>query len=1019
MEKYKKLNILTGWFAFLVAAVVYILTIEPTVSFWDCGEFISSSYKLEVGHPPGAPFFMIMARFFSLFAPDVTKVAMMVNIMSALASAFTILFLFWTITHLARKIFITDGQYDTGKILAVLGSGLIGALAYTFSDTFWFSAVEGEVYATSSLFTAVVFWAILKWENEANEKHATRWLFFIAFLMGISIGIHLLNLLAIPAIVLVFYFKRYKPTKKGVLLALLVSFLILGFIMYGMIKGVVVMGSYMELLFVNVFHLPFNSGLLFYALLLAGIMGWAMYVTHLRGKKVLNTVIVCVGVILIGYFSYALIIIRSQADPPMDQNNPEHAFTLLSYLNREQYGDTPLLHGAYYNAPVINSKKGKPTYRQIDGRYKVTKYGTEYEYDQRFTGLFPRMWSANARHIRAYKQWGRVDGNPVTIMNNRGEEEQVVIPTFGQNIRFFLRYQVGFMYMRYFMWNFTGRQNDIQGHGSAAKGNWISGIKSLDEARLGPQDKLPDDLENNPGRNKYYMLPLLLGIIGLLFHYNTQKKDFFVVLLLFFMTGIAIVIYLNQYPFQPRERDYAYAGSFYAFAIWIGLGVAAICRFLGKKIPMSLSAVLSTLLCFLFVPAVMAKENWDDHDRSGRYTARDFAYNYLNTCAPNAILFTNGDNDTFPLWYAQEVEGIRTDVRVVNLSYIGADWYIEQIKRKAYESDPVPISFNKDQYRQGTKDVVYMIDRMEKYVELRRIIDFVKSDNKDTKVQGRSGEYIDYMPTHKMKISIDSARMVDEGIVSSKDAQLIVPEMKWEINKNYMIKNDVITLDILTTSNWKRPVYYAITVSHSSYLNLEKYFQLEGFAYRVVPIENKSKEGDVGRVNPDILYENLMNKFKWGNITDPDVYLNEDNRRMLSNLRSNFARLAGKLIDKNKSDSAIKVIDRCVELVPHKRLPFSFFMLPMAEGYFKLDQTEKAREVVEKIKDNCIQYLDYYSSLGNGANALSQEKRLHLHVLQQLVRITGRYDQDKDYTPLKQAFNDYMMKMNPPTNRRY
>lgn len=1017
MEKYKKLNILVGWFSFLVAAVVFILTIEPTVSFWDCGEFIASSYKLEVGHPPGAPFFMLLARFFTLFAPDITQVAKMVNIMSALASAFTILFLFWTITHLAKKIFIADEQYTNGKILAILGSGLIGALAYTFSDSFWFSAVEGEVYATSSMFTAIVFWAILKWENEADKKHANRWLVLIAFLMGISIGIHLLNLLAIPAIVLVFYFKKYNPSKKGIFLALAVSVLILGFIMSVMIKGIVVVGSYIELLFVNVFHLPFNSGLIFYVILLTGFMGWAVYTTHVKGKTILNTALLCITVMIIGYFSYALILIRSHANPPMDQNDPSHAFTLLSYLNREQYGDSPLLYGEYYNAPITESKQGKPTYRKVNGRYKITNYGTEYTYDPRFTGLFPRMWSNSPQHINAYKKWGKVEGKQTTIINNSGEEEKVVIPSFIQNMRYFIRYQVGFMYFRYFMWNFAGRQNDIQGHGSAVKGNWISGIPAIDEARLGPQNKLPDDLENNRGRNKYYMLPLLLGLIGLFFHYKKHKQDFFVVLLLFFMTGLAIVIYLNQYPFQPRERDYAYAGSFYAFAIWIGLGVTAICHFLNKKLPVSLSAITSTVLCFLFVPAIMAKENWDDHDRSKRYTARDFAYNYLNTCAPNAILFTNGDNDTFPLWYAQEVEGIRTDVRVVNLSYIGADWYIDQVKRKAYESDPVPISFTEDQYRQGTKDIVYMVDRMDKYVELKKIIDFVASDEKQTKLKGRSGEMIDYIPTKKIKITIDSTKIINNNIVSPRDAKLIVPEMRWEINRNYLIKNDVMVLDILATSDWERPVYYAITVSHSNYMNLEKYFQLEGFAYRVVPIEHKNEEGDIGRVNTDILYDNLMNTFKWGNVTDPDVYLNEDNRRMISNLRSNFARLAGKLIDENKKDSAINVIDRCIELVPHSRLPFSFFMIPMAEGYYKLNQHEKARDVVNSIKENSKQHLDYYIALGQGANELNQEKRLNLYILQQLARITSRYDKEKDYSALEQVVNDYMMKINPPGRR--
>src|SRR6056297_1211187 len=708
MSQYKRLNIYVGWLTFAIAAVVYLLTIEPTASFWDCGEFITTSYKMEVGHPPGAPVFMIFGRFFTLFT-DPGNAAMMVNIMSALASAFTILFLFWTITHLAKKM-IANGEHLTrGNAVSVLAAGVVGSLAYTFSDTFWFSAVEGEVYAFSSMLTAIVFWAILKWENVADTPHANRWLILIAYVMGLSIGVHLLNLLAIPAIVFVYYFRKYKLSPRGIIYSLLISVAILGAFMYVVIPGIVSVGSWFERMFVNGFSLAYHSGLVTYTILLFAAIAWGLYYTSKKKKIILNTIILFITVIVIGYSSFAMIVIRSIANPPMDENNPETVFNLLHYINREQYGSRPLFKGQYYNAPIVDSETPY-TYRQKNGKYiKSYSLNDVYEYDERFTTLFPRMYSPDPSHVEEYKKWADIKGKKEPITNYQGEQEIRHVPTFGENLKFFFRYQLGHMYWRYFMWNFSGRQNDTQGHGELLNGNWISGINFIDNKHIGPQDNLPDSIKNHKARNTYFMLPLLLGLFGFFFHLKRHSNDFMVVLLLFILTGIAIVVYLNQYPMQPRERDYAYAGSFYAFSIWIGIGVAGLIEYAGKKLDHAAVPVVIAVASLVAVPGLMAMENWDDHDRSDRYTARAFARNYLNSVDENAIIFTNGDNDTFPLWYVQEVEGFRTDVRVVNLSYLTADWYIEQMMFQFYESDPLPLSMSLDDYRQGTRDYVYLV----------------------------------------------------------------------------------------------------------------------------------------------------------------------------------------------------------------------------------------------------------------------------------------------------------------------
>lgn len=1023
MKNYKLINNIIGWVVFIIATTTYMLTIEPTTSFWDCGEFIATAYKLEVGHPPGAPLFMILARFFSLFTSDPTNVAYLVNSMSALASSFTILFLFWTITHLAKKIIVKDGEIPMGKMLAIMGSGFVGALAYTFSDSFWFSAVEGEVYATSSLFTAVVFWAILKWESVANEKYANRWIILIAYLMGLSIGVHLLNLLAIPAIVFVYYFKKYTVTKKGIIYTSLISVIILGLIQYGIIPGVVTVATWFELLFVNSFGLPFNSGLIFYLVAIVVLIVWGIYYTAKHKKVIWNTIILSFAVILIGYSSFAMIVIRSNANPPMDENNPENVFALLSYLNREQYGDRPLLTGQYFNAPITDQEEGKATYIQKDGKYVVSDRKPIYSYDEDYTTVFPRMWSNQSNHIDAYMSWGGIKerdmfeprrneaGDIVTdregnVVYDRNSPKKC--PSFGQNLRFFFTYQLGHMYFRYFMWNFAGRQNDIQGHGDIIKGNWLSGIKFIDEARLGPQDNLPSSLKNNKARNTYYLLPLLLGIFGLIYQLQMERKGFLVVLLLFVLTGIAIVVYLNQYPYQPRERDYAYSGSFYAFAIWIGLGVLAIYHVLSKKIPATISAAVATIISLFGVPVIMANQNWDDHDRSDRYTARDFAQNYLESCAPNAILFTNGDNDTFPLWYAQEVEGIRTDVRVCNLSLLNTDWYIDQMKRKAYDSEAVPFSLEHDQYLQGKRDIVYIMEdqRLEGFTDIKNIMEFVKSEDPRTKLGTQGGDQLDFIPTKNIKVPVDSAFVLSNGTVREVDADKIVKSLDWKLNKSYVLKSELMILDLIASNDWKRPIYFAITVGSDSYLKLEPFFQLEGLAYRLVPIRERSRDGQMGRIASDIMYDNLMNKFKWGNISDTTIYLDENNLRMTMNIRNNFARLADQLLYEGKKDSAIAVLDRCMEIMPNNAVQYNVFILGIAEAYYKAGKAETANNIVKELVSITEEELNYYMSLPEkfkGAT-IDSETRRGLSIMQELVRFTNQYGQTELQTELEAKF---------------
>lgn len=1002
---YQRFNNIVGWLVFAIASFVYLSTMEPTASFWDCGEYISCAYKLEVGHPPGAPLFLLIGRFFSLFAfGDTSKVGMMINAMSALCSSFTILFLFWSITALGRKIMEKSGELTSGKLFAILGAGAVGGLAYTFSDSFWFSAVEGEVYAMSSFFTAITFWAILKWEREADQPHADRWIILIAYLIGLAIGVHLLNLLVIPAVVFIYYFKKYdKINRKGIIITGLLSVVILGGIQGGVIPLIVKLAAKIEIFAVNTIGLPFNSGTIIYALLLVGGIVFGLRYTTRKVKPILNTVILCFTVILIGYSSFIILVIRSQANTPMDENNPENAVNLLSYLNREQYGTWPILHGQYFTAPVIKYDDGNPVYSQDEktGKYVISddRKGSVPVYDPRFTTLFPRLWSNQSNHVAGYRNWTNTRNYQRITINNpqTGETETVEKPTFGENVKFFFVYQLGHMYMRYFMWNFVGRQNEIQGHGSPNEGNWKTGITGLDESRLGPQVGLPDNAENNKGNNSLYAFPFILGLIGLFYQIKKDGKNASVVGLLFFFTGIAIVVYLNQKPFEPRERDYAYAASFYAFAIWIGLGVLAIYEFLQSKMNQMASATAATAVCLLAVPTIMAKEEWDDHDRSNRYIARDFARNYLESCAPNAILFTNGDNDTFPLWYAQEVEGIRTDVRVVCLELLNTDWYIDQMVHKAYKSEPVPFSLKKDQYRQGTRDVVLFHDRgIKGNISVKELMEFVRSEDKANKLEVQSGTFYNYFPTRNMSVPVDSATVVNNGTVPKELAGRIVKSIDWSMQGNYVQKNDLMVIDLLSQNDWKRPIYFAATAPASSYLNLAPYLQLEGLAYRLVPIKQTAAEQQQEtRIATDTMYNNVMTKFVWGGMEKKDVFLDDVFVRSCAlNVRQRIAALGSALAAEGKKEQAIKVLDKCLEITPEENVPFDGTIFSIAIAYYQAGADKKANDLANKLFDNFEKNMKYYGSFKSRdrVSFISDIERTQ-EIMERLIYFTDMFKQ--------------------------
>ena len=1114
MKQYRTVNNLMGWITFFIAATVYCLTIEPTASFWDCPEFITTGYKLEVGHPPGAPFFMLVANLFSQFASDPSEVAKMVNYMSALMSGACILFLFWTITHLVRKLVIKDEEHiTTAQIITVMGSGLVGALAYTFSDTFWFSAVEGEVYAFSSLFTAVVFWLILKWEDVADQSHSDRWLVLIAYLTGLSIGVHLLNLLCLPAIVLIYYYKKVpNANAKGSLLALLGSAVLVAVVLYGMVPGIVKVGGWFELLFVNTLGMPFNSGVLVYVLVLAAALIWGVYESYQDRNKLrmalsfalgiallgipfyghgagavvigliviallwfylrpqtqaalkekyrvsartLNTALLCTLLIVVGYSSYALIVIRSTANTPMDQNSPEDIFTLGEYLGREQYGTRPLFYGQAFSSQValdptddgyceprissedtkfIRKEKASPdekdSYVEIPGRI-------EYEYAQNM--LFPRMYSS--AHTQYYKAWMDIKGHDEAY-DRCGEMVMVNIPTQWENIKFFFSYQLNWMYWRYFLWNFAGRQNDIQGHGEIEHGNWITGISFIDNWLIGDQTYLPTELKENKGRNVFYCLPLLLGIIGLLWQaYRGRRgiQQFWVVFFLFFMTGIAIVLYLNQTPMQPRERDYAYAGSFYAFAIWIGMGVAGLTHALarkGREASPALAGVVG-LVCLL-VPIQMASQTWDDHDRSGRYMARDFGENYLMSLqeSGNPIIFTNGDNDTFPLWYGQETEGFRPDARTCNLSYLQTDWYIDQMKRPAYDSPSVPITWNRSDYVEGNNEYIPVHPEVAKSIdqlyaeaekeamagnpEVKLNIEKQWGENPyelknilEHWVRNPNNKDLNIIPTDSIVIKVDKEAVRRSGMMIPGDS---IPDyMHISLKgKRGLYKNELMMLEMLAETNWERPLYMAISVGTDNQLGMANHFVQEGLAYRFTPFDN-TKTGVT--IDSEKMYDNLMHKFKFGGIDQPGIYIDENALRMCYSHRRIFAQLVQQLMKEGKKDKAKAALDYVEKMVPAVNVPYDFQngSLQMAEAYYQLGETEKADAIVKALADKAVEYVTWYLSLDDNRFLVSTgEAEYHLALLDAEVKQMRKYNSQLTETyeeKLGELYHQYMERM--------
>ena len=1086
MKQYRLVDNIFGWVAFIIAAFTYCSTIEPTASFWDCPEFITTAYKQEIGHPPGAPFFMLLGNFFTHFASDTTQVAKMVNTMSALLSAVCIMFLFWTITHLARRLVISDWkELTTSKLIAIEASGMVGALIYTFSDTFWFSAVEGEVYAFSSAFTAVVFWLILKWEDHADEPHSDRWLVLIAYMTGLSIGVHLLNLLCIPAIVLVYYYKKVPHANlKGSLLALFLSFLVVVAVLYGVVPGIITVGGWFELFFVNTLGCPFNTGEIVYIICLVASVIWGIYETcnaseknekkqniafvlgfgmlgipfygygwtaaitgiivlvilwfvlgykrkqevvtgvdestgiakkkmqllPLISSRVKNTALLCMLMLMIGYSSYALIVIRSSANPPMDQNSPEDIFTLGSYLSRDQYGDRPLFYGQAYTSQVALEvdgnmckpvmKEGAPVYQRKEkasadekDSYFVVSHKNKYIYAQNM--LFPRMYSS--AHAQAYEDWmGGVEGTEIPY-DRCGESMMVKMPSQFDNIRFFLSYQCNFMYWRYFMWNFAGRQNDIQGNGEPEHGNWITGFSFIDDSLYGDQSKLPDDLKENKGHNVFYCMPLILGLIGLFWQawYTRKKKvmkngkeeevllpigiqQFWIVFFLFFMTGLAIVIYLNQTPMQPRERDYAYAGSFYAYAIWCGLGVLAIIDILKRKMKLSGTAVTAIVAVItLLVPIQMASQTWDDHDRSNRYTCRDFGQNYLMSLQEkgNPIIFTNGDNDTFPLWYNQEVEGVGTDARVCNLSYLQTDWYIDQMMRPAYNSPSVPITWPRLDFCSGTNEYVSVEPEAKK-----QILDFYKQDPENAKKQFGDEPFelknilknwvrsknpdMHFIPTDTLYVTIDKEAVKKSGMMMATDS---IPD-KMVISlagKSALYKGDLMMLEMLAQCNWTRPLYVALTVSEENYMNLGDNFIQEGLVNRITPFTT-NKPG-AKNFDTEKAYHNIMTRFKFGNLKQKGLYIDETTMRMCYTHRRLLGQTALQLIAEGKKQKAINILKKADVEIPTYNVPLDYLNggIDMARGWLMTGQKAKGKEYVEAIWKNASQYLNYYLSLPN------------------------------------------------------
>ncbi len=977
IKKFRLWNRLTALAVLVISAFTYLSTIEPTASFWDCGEFIASSYKLEVGHPPGNPVFQLIARLFTMFTgPD--KAAVMVNSMSAICSALTIFFLYLTIVFLVKRVIVPkrggeESEYSLGQTIAIYGSGAVGALAYCFSDTFWFSAVEGEVYAMSSLFTAMVVWAMTKWYEETDRRFTNRWIVLISFLMGLSIGVHLLNLLAIPMLVYMYYFKMRedKPYSfREYVKIMAVSVVILGFILFVIVPYIPKTAAYFDLFFVNTLGLPYNSGAVVFIVGLLALCFWGLFKTLDTKRFFWNTALLCFTTIVIGFSVFSIVIIRSCAKTPTNECQPDNAFTLVRYLSREQYGSTPLLYGQYYGAPYELDQKSY--WAPLDGKYKKVPSLVDVKYDRAGKMLFPRMYSSDEKHIKFYESYTGGKGTPVP-------GSQYKKPTQGANLSYFFDFQLGWMYWRYFMWNFVGRQNEIHSPSSDLfTGNWESGIPFIDKIHLGDQSNAPQWLQDNPGKNHYFFLPLLLGLIGLCFQFDRDRRGCWLTFLLFFMTGIAIVLYLNQPPYQVRERDYAYAGSFYAFAIWIGFAVAAIYSWITSALKGKHAAAVASVasVACLFVPALMAEENWDDHDRSNRYTAVEVAKNYLNSVGENGLLITHGDNDTFPLWYAQEVEGFRNDVRICNTSLLGTDWYIDQMRYAINNSAPLNLSIGQEQYLYGTNELIPIEDNRGQALLLSDCIAVFK--HPEAKLLYQNGRKLDYWVSRKMIIPVNKGNCLKSGIVSEKFADQIPDSIVIEIpkSKNYLSKMELFVLDFLSTYQWDRPLNM-LNMGGDINVGIKDYLMYEGFSYKFVPIRNKVQSLDIGLVDTDVLYKKMTENYRFDAVSREDYCVDYQNTYTflgVMSLRNMFVSAANAFIAAGENDRAEEMLDKCQQVLKPKEYPYdnsilgwgsnSLFPLEMIKDYYTLGKPEKARALARELTGELVEsirfYLDFY-----------------------------------------------------------
>ena len=974
MLQYNRINNYTGWFIFAIATAVYWLTVEPTASYWDCGEFIAVSYKLQVPHPPGAPFFLLIGRMFSFLAMgDVEKVAYWINIMSVLSSSFSILFLFWTLTLLGRKLLrIQPEEASTAQLLTLMGGAAIGSLAYTFSDSFWFSAVEAEVYGMSSFFTAFVFWAILKWENVEDESTANKWLILIAYMMGLSIGVHLLNLVTIPALAFIYYFKKHRVTRAGIIATLLVSGFLILFINDFIIPGLPGLAGSLEVFFVNSLGLPFGSGVIVFVLILIGALVYGIYYSQRKGNVWLNTALLSLAFILIGYSSYTSMVIRSNYNPPIDENNPENILSFVSYLKREQYGSRPLLRGQYFDAEIVDQKQGAPVYTRGEKKYEITDRKLSYVYDPQRTTILPRAYSSDPRHINLYREW----------MGLKENEK----PNFFHNISFMVRYQIGHMYMRYFMWNFAGRESDIQ------HADWVSPLYLTRD--------IPEELARNQAYNQFLMLPLILGLIGLFFHYSRHPKDFVVVLMLFILTGVALVVYLNSPPVEPRERDYIYAGSYYAFAIWIGMGTMALSQWLSTKLK-GMIAPIAAIVLSLPVPLIMAIEGWDDHDRSNRYFSVDSARNFLASCAPNAILFTGGDNDTFPLWYIQEVEGYRTDVRVIVLSYFNTDWYIDQMTRQAHESAPLPFSLSPDQYRQGGPNdylPFYESPAVKGAINVRSYLQLIRDNHPAIQLKTRFG-YYNSLPSRDMYFMVDTAAVRSSGIIPAALLPNLTNRLDFSLRRSGMEKNTLMILDLIDQSNWERPIYFNNTSLQGISVDLSPYVVQEGNAYRLLPLKNP--EIRIEQVNTDVMYENVMTEFRFRGLNDPKVYNAVEYRNFALNQRSTFNSLASALMLEGRFDMAREVLLKNLEVIDDVSVPYDYSTSQTVSLLFQLGERERALEIGKILGTRADEILEYFNKYNT---SLGDERDRRLKSLFDLGQIMKRENENELAAQFEEQF---------------